>query len=558
MARRKSFLNELARLSRKAERERNKRIKAEERAAREVERARQQAQKLQEQAQRLHERSLKEHERSLKEKEKAQRNYYLEQRAALVDAQNEELNAELDRLSNLLLETLDVDDYIDLDTLKRKFTLSPFSPPSSLATPIPEPRRPELPTLSSIQSLIPGKRSQHQKLVAQLEDEYKRRFAAYSQKEAQRKVTLENLKKDHQEKLEAMRQEVEEHNRAIDQLKDDLSKGEPEAIINYFTLVLESSVYPEDFPQHARLAYVPESKQLVIEYDLPTLENMPDVLEYKYIKTRDEITSKPLPATRRKALYASVIAQISLRTIHEVFEADRTEHIDTVVFNGHVETIDPATGQAIRPCLVTVRTTRDVFSVLDLSRVDPTACLKRLNASVSSKPEELAPVRPVVEFNMVDARFVEETDVLSGLDQRTNLMELTPFEFENLITNLFQKMGLETRQTQSSRDGGVDCVAFDPRPIFGGKVIIQAKRYKHTVGVSAVRDLFGTLQNEGASKGILVTTSGYGKAAYEFADGKPLELLDGSNLLYLLSEHAGIEAKILPPEDWKDPQPDAN
>lgn len=85
-------------------------------------------------------------------------------------------------------------------------------------------------------------------------------------------------------------------------------------------------------------------------------------------------------------------------------------------------------------------------------------------------------------------------------------------------------------------------------------MVIQAKRYKHTVGVSAVRDLFGTVQNEGASKGILVTTSGYGKASFEFADGKPLELLSGSNLLYLLKEHAGVEARIVMPEDWKDPQ----
>jgi hypothetical protein len=52
-------------------------------------------------------------------------------------------------------------------------------------------------------------------------------------------------------------------------------------------------------------------------------------------------------------------------------------------------------------------------------------------------------------------------------------------EFESLITNLFGKMGLETRQTRPSRDGGVDCVAYDPRPIFGGKVVIQAKRYKN-------------------------------------------------------------------------------
>ncbi|MEP7289028.1 MAG: restriction endonuclease [Chloroflexota bacterium] len=104
--------------------------------------------------------------------------------------------------------------------------------------------------------------------------------------------------------------------------------------------------------------------------------------------------------------------------------------------------------------------------------------------------------------------------------------------------------------------GGVDCVAFDPCPIFGGKVVIQAKRYKHTVGVSAVRDLFGTMQNEGASKGILVTTSGFGKSSFEFANGKPLELLDGSNLLYLLAQHAGIEAKIEPPETWKYPLAD--
>ncbi len=86
-------------------------------------------------------------------------------------------------------------------------------------------------------------------------------------------------------------------------------------------------------------------------------------------------------------------------------------------------------------------------------------------------------------------------------------------------------MGLDTRQTQPSRDGGVDCVAFDPRPIFGGKVVIQAKRHEHTVGVSAVRDLYGTIENEGASKGIPVTTSGYGKSSYEFAAGKPLEIL---------------------------------
>jgi restriction endonuclease Mrr len=38
--------------------------------------------------------------------------------------------------------------------------------------------------------------------------------------------------------------------------------------------------------------------------------------------------------------------------------------------------------------------------------------------------------------------------------------------------------------------------------------------------------------------GILVTTSGFGKAPFDFANDKPLELLSGTNLLYLLKEHA--------------------
>ena len=99
-------------------------------------------------------------------------------------------------------------------------------------------------------------------------------------------------------------------------------------------------------------------------------------------------------------------------------------------------------------------------------------------------------------------------------------------------------------------------MAYDTRPIFGGKVVIQAKRYKNTVGVSAVRDLFGTLQNEGASKGILVTSSGYGPASFEFAQNKPIELIEGANLLYLLETHAGVTARIEPPDDWRDPVPD--
>ena len=49
--------------------------------------------------------------------------------------------------------------------------------------------------------------------------------------------------------------------------------------------------------------------------------------------------------------------------------------------------------------------------------------------------------------------------------------------------------------------------------------------------------------NENANKGILVTTSYYGRDSYEFAKDKQLELLNGSELLHLLKTH-GYNAKI--------------
>ena len=128
-----------------------------------------------------------------------------------------------------------------------------------------------------------------------------------------------------------------------------------------------------------------------------------------------------------------------------------------------------------------------------------------------------------------------------------NLAAMDWQDFENLIREVFEKefvsSGGEVKITQASRDGGVDAVAFDPDPIRGGKIVIQAKRYTNVVGISAVRDLYGTTINEGATKGILVTTANYGPDAYKFAKGKPITLLNGSNLLHLLQKH-GHRAKI--------------
>lgn len=520
---------------------------------REAERQRREQEREARRIQREQERAVREAQKLAAQQEKERKRLYTESRVQEVENLNSELDRTVEELENLLAATLTIDDFIDLDSLKTPFEEPGFND-LGYGKPEPRPSFKEPVPPSKFQQVMLGGKAKHEAAVELAKAEHEVAVDEWSKREKEREAALEKLQVKYLQDVEVKREAHEKEDQQIDEFKSNLTEGKADAVVDYLGMVLERSRYPDNFPKAHKIAYVPESKQVVLEHDLPDFDVVPDVKIYRYVKSRDEITTTAKPATQRKSLYSGTVAQIALRTAHEIFEADREENVDTLVYNGMVDTVDKRTGKSVRVCLVSFRVTRDEFEELQLDRVDPHECLKGLNAGVSKSPAELAPVRPVVEFKMVDDRFTDESDVISELDDRPNLMDLTPNEFEALITNLFEKMGLETRQTRPSRDGGVDTVAWDTRPIMGGKVVIQAKRYKNTVGVAAVRDLFGTVHNEGAGKGILVTTSGYGKASFEFADGKPLELLDGNNLLYLLKEHADIDARIIPPEDWVDPE----
>lgn len=480
--------------------------------------------------------------------EKEEKQYYLASRIEEVEDLNSDLTDKIDELNNLLQHTLKVDDTISFSSLRISDKYPDFKAPNNLDRPIAQPREEDfykhIQQPSKLKLILPGVKTKYEKSLLQAKENFERATEKWKQEEELRLSKLEEAKKAHQKSKESFELKKKQRNDDIDELEESYKNNDPDTILTYNNMVLERSDYPDGFPQEFRLAYLSDSKQLVIEYELPSVDIIPSAEEYRYVKTKDEITEKSRKATDIKALYQDIVSAIALRTIHEVFEADQITCLDVVCFNGFIQTIDTATGKDIRPHIISVRTTRDKFLDIDLSRVDKKACLRNLGAQVSPRPAEAQPVKPVVDFDMVDKRFVDQSDVLTDLESRPNLMDLNPFEFEHLVANLFGQMGLESKLTRSSKDGGVDCVAFDPRPILGGKVVIQAKRYSNTVGVSAVRDLYGTMMNEGANKGILVSTSSYGPDAYEFCKDKPVELIDGGGLLYLLQQ-MGTEARII-------------
>ncbi|MBR6687057.1 MAG: restriction endonuclease [Paludibacteraceae bacterium] len=309
---------------------------------------------------------------------------------------------------------------------------------------------------------------------------------------------------------------------------------EGQDIVERVTSALKSSNYGSVFNQSLECMF--ENGMLVIDYELPDISKYPAIKEYKHVLSTNEINIKKQSESYISKGYEKALYAITLRTIYETFCVDKDSEIKIVTFNGFISSINPSTGLMERKCILSIQVAKERFTQINIVNVDPKSCFKSLKGVSAAKLITLSPINPILSFNKNDKRFIAERQV--NTDQGTNLAAMHWEDFEQLVRELFElefaQNGSEVKVTQASRDGGVDAIIFDPDPLRGGKIVIQAKRYTNTVGVSAVRDLYGTVINEGANTGILITTSDYGHDSYEFAKDKPLKLLNGGHLLALL------------------------
>ncbi|MFW5713643.1 MAG: restriction endonuclease [Brevefilum sp.] len=118
-------------------------------------------------------------------------------------------------------------------------------------------------------------------------------------------------------------------------------------------------------------------------------------------------------------------------------------------------------------------------------------------------------------------------------DARTldSLLALSPKDFEQLVAELFEAYGHQAEIAGGTADHGVDVIV---RQAQGEKWVVQCKRYAGSVGEPMVRDLLGTLQHEEAQRAYLITTGSFTSRAKAWAEGKPLMLYDGEQLVKLI------------------------
>ncbi|MFD9192890.1 restriction endonuclease [Streptomyces phaeochromogenes] len=497
---------------------------------------RQQQRQVEERArqEREFERQQRSQQRELARSRREHQAAYRQQREADARRRTEELDARVESLRGLLAAGCRAPAF-GTAQLVRAEQMEPFAPgPLAYPRPMPDPNQYQA---QGGWGLGAGRRAQAQ---AEARARFERDWQAAQTAEGQRLQQLAAYQRQYEQWADGRLSEIRQHNAGVAEMAAGLRDGDPEAVVEYFSAALyASSAWPEDLPRQVTAAYDSPARQLVLNWELPGYDVVPEVKLVRYMPGADQDKEAPRPASQRRALYRDVLAQCVLLVLHDLFAADEFGALESVALNGFVDDHDPATGRQARIFLATVMASRSVFTGLRLEQVSAVDCLvDGLRGQLSARPDQRAVVRP--------GRRPEDVGngvVTHGGDEEPDLYEMDPVAFESLVAELFRAMGMQAVTTQRSNDGGVDVDALDPTPIRGGKIVVQVKRYRNTVPPTAVRDLFGTVQDAGANKGVLVTTSGFGPGSHTFANGKPLELVAGNELVDLLHRH-GLRGRL--------------
>ncbi|MFI8438653.1 restriction endonuclease [Streptomyces sp. NPDC079020] len=498
----------------------------------EAQRQQQRQQEAQARYQRDQERRQRAHQRDLARNDREQRAAYRQQREADARRRTDELDARVGALQGLLATGCRAPAF-SAGALRRPEQVEPFAP-GQLARPVP------MPHPNQYQAQGGWTASQRAQAQVQARARFEHDWHVAQAAEAQRQQQLSAYQLQYQQWADAQLAELRRHNAGIAEMTAGLRSGDAEAAVGYFSAALYASTsWPEELPRQVIAAYDPHARQLVLNWELPRYDVVPEMKSVRYMPSADQDKETARPVTQRRALYREVLAQCLLLVLHELFAADEFGALESVALNGFVDDHDPATGRREHMFLATVMASRATFAGLHLEQVNAVDCLvDALRGQLSARPDQRSTVRP--------ARVPQDIgdDVVThGGGEEPDLYEMDPIAFESLVAELFRAMGMQAVTTQRSNDGGVDVDALDPTPIRGGKIVVQVKRYRNTVPPTAVRDLYGTVQDAGANKGVLVTTSGFGPGSHAFANGKPLELVPGPELVDLLHRH-GLSGRL--------------
>lgn len=164
-------------------------------------------------------------------------------------------------------------------------------------------------------------------------------------------------------------------------------------------------------------------------------------------------------------------------------------------------------------------------------------------ASASPLEALYSPSKPL-QPSLVVAVGEQWNQLIALLARQPELMyDLPPRRFEELTAEILTREGLQVTLTPQSRDGGRDILAFAQTSAGRHLYYVECKRFSATrpVDVAIVRNLYGVVEADHATAGLVVTTSRFTPDAVAFRDTVSwrMALKDYRDVVEWLRRYAG-------------------
>jgi len=316
-------------------------------------------------------------ERAAQAAERDEKARYIAARREEAVRRTSELEAWVTALTHILHSGVRRSAKIDLRAYYRTVS-PPLFDAGPLAQPSPRPRWQDFepPAPGALSSLFGG-RSRYDQAMDAARRQFGDAEARWKAQELKRRRSLAEAQARYENRVAAERAACDDHNRKVSVEMAALADRQRASVERYLEQVLSRMPMPSSFPRRAEVAYNPGAEQVVVQVQLPGTDVVPAVKSYRYVQSG--LNADTMPETRRpekevKELYRDVVAQVALLAVRDLFDAD--EHLREVAFNGHVDTVNPATGQQEYPCIVSLDVERERFAELVLDRVSPADCLR--------------------------------------------------------------------------------------------------------------------------------------------------------------------------------------
>ena len=299
--------------------------------------------------------------------------YSIVQRKEAAAARTLEATTELKEHERILIDSLGGGSLVNWNRMKQpklnmKFTEAPPSEPVKLAIPS-EPKaivQNFSIKLSFFDKIVPGRRrrledqARAREMDAQARftssqnawklkcDEIRQQTADAEIQHSRDLIWWEERRRAFFTKQEEVNTLTDASNALIDRFRERYQNGDSEAVVEYCELALSNSEYPGNFPREWSVDFESENGILVVNYRLPALSDMPTLKEAKYVASRDAIEEVKYSEKTINNLFDSVVYQIAIRTINELFSSDIAQNLKSVAFNGWVIYINPSNGTECR------------------------------------------------------------------------------------------------------------------------------------------------------------------------------------------------------------------